>query len=310
MDWSITIICQDNIHVRQMGAQVGVKSSVDTQVFETIDQYRTWRSGIEASKKVGLVPTMGALHEGHLTLMQTARRQCDHVVVSIFVNPLQFGPNEDFDKYPRSFPADLELCRRAGVDAIFHPSVSEFYPLGLAETTRVIPPAELINRLCGNFRPGHFEGVTTVVLKLFAVAQPTLAYFGEKDYQQLTVIRRMVADLNLPVEVIPVPTVREADGLALSSRNVYLSVEQRQLAPILNETLREIREAIGSGQPVETVLSKGRDKLSATAGIDLQYLEVVDPLTLAPLTGKQQKFVVLVAAKLGTVRLIDNVISA
>jgi pantoate--beta-alanine ligase len=291
-----------------------MKSSLDTQVFTTIKQYRQWRSALtddgSGRPLLGLVPTMGALHRGHVKLIEQARSHCQRVVVSIFVNPLQFGPNEDFDRYPRTFSQDLQACSKAGVDAIFHPEVQEFYPLQTDQVTRVVPPGSLINKLEGTFRPGHFEGVATVVMKLFQVAQQNCAFFGEKDYQQLLVIRRMVADLNLPTEIIGVPTVREDDGLAMSSRNVNLTPEARALAPRLNRVLQNIINQ-SSVQPsaLQDLLFSGRAELQAIAGVELQYLEACDAQTLEPLTVAHKPMVVLVAARLGAVRLIDNLIA-
>jgi pantoate--beta-alanine ligase len=290
-----------------------MRSGVQTETFETIEQYRLWRQALPKSSErppLGFVPTMGALHEGHATLIKRARAECEQVVVSIFVNPLQFGPNEDFNRYPRTFPNDERICRDAGVDAIFHPGVHEMYPRQGVDTTRVMPPPELINRLCGLFRPGHFEGVATVVMKLFGIIEPTIAYFGEKDYQQLAVIKHMVADLNFPTRVIGVPTVRDDDGLALSSRNVYLSPEERVLAPILQQVLQRVKDEVLSGDStVATALAKGKERLEAVPGLTLQYLEACHAETLLPLEQAARPMVVLVAAKLGNVRLIDNVVA-
>src|SRR5437870_6654060 len=203
------------------------------------------RKALETAKNIGLVPTMGALHAGHEVLIQRARKDSEAVVVSIFVNPLQFGPNEDYTRYPRELPRDLEICERNGADLVFAPSVEEMYPLPeltFLDVTRVS------EHLCGAFRPGHFRGVATVVLKLLNIVQPDRAYFGEKDMQQLAVIRRMVADLNVPVEIVPVATVREADGLAVSSRNQYLDAEQRRIAPVVFRALREAESLIRAGE--------------------------------------------------------------
>ena len=291
-----------------------MKSSLETKVFSTIKDYRLWRSSLQDDGSgrplLGLVPTMGALHRGHVTLIEQARAQCQRVVVSIFVNPLQFGPNEDFDRYPRTFAKDVEMCSEAGVDAIFHPAVQEFYPQPLQEVTRVIPPQCMVNKLDGIFRPGHFEGVATVVLKLFQVAQQDCAFFGEKDYQQLQVVKRMVADLNVPTTIVPVPTVREEDGLALSSRNVYLTPEERQLAPGLHKVLKEVlRESLEDGVPLMQALERGRARLSEIPGLTLQYLSACHAESLEELTEASRPMVVLIAAKLGNVRLIDNVIA-
>src|SRR5262245_61447678 len=198
-----------------------------------------------SAKVIGLVPTLGALHPGHKKLLETARRECGFVAVSIFVNPLQFGPNEDYARYPKTLEADLGLCRQSGVDLVFAPPVEEIYPT--PNTPLVDVPSGLTEHLCGPFRPGHFQGVATVVLKLFDIIKPNRAYFGEKDAQQLAVIRRVVQDRNLPIEIVPVPTVREPDGLALSSRNRYLSHQERQIAPFLYKALKEAARLIRNG---------------------------------------------------------------
>ena len=286
-------------------------SSLKMHVLERVNDYRIWRSELKPSggrPLVGVVPTMGALHAGHGALMQQARTECDKVVVTVFVNPLQFGPKEDFAKYPLSFERDAEICREAGVDVIFHPAPEEIYPSALEATTKVVPPDRLVQRLCGLFRPGHFTGVTTVVMKLFGITQPTVAYFGEKDYQQLTLIKHMVQDLNFPTEIRAVPTVREADGLAMSSRNVYLDAGHRSLAPVLYKAITSVRDESLSGRTtLETALTRARQELSSTA-IELQYLEACDADSLESLSTARKPMVVLVAAKLGEVRLIDNVV--
>ncbi|MGN6577580.1 MAG: pantoate--beta-alanine ligase [Nocardioides sp.] len=256
-----------------------------------------------AGGRVGLVPTMGALHDGHVSLMAQARAHLapgDALVVSVFVNPLQFGPGEDLDRYPRTFDADLERCAAAGVDVVFAPSVDEVYPGGEPQVT--VEPGPLGTVLEGATRPGHFRGVLTVVAKLFGLVQPDLAVFGQKDYQQLVLIRRMVADLCLPVEVVGAPTVREDDGLALSSRNRYLSVEERGLALVLSRALRAAVDAGPRG--AEAALAAAHDVLDEAPGVDLDYIALTDPdLGEAPASGEAR---VLVAARVGTTRLIDN----
>ncbi len=285
-------------------------SPVKTQVLECIDAVRLWRrTATIQGERVGFVPTMGALHEGHLSLMRAARSECDRVVASIFVNPLQFAPHEDFGKYPRTFERDLELMSQEGVDAVFYPNEKEIYPEGRESVTRVSPPVELADCLEGYFRPGFFVGVATVVAKLFNIVLPEAAFFGEKDYQQLLVVKRMVHDLNLPIQVTPVPTVREKDGLALSSRNVYLSEAERKLAPLLNGTLNFVKDAAQSGElSLEAALEKGRKDLQAMDGIDLQYLEARHGETFQPAHEFELPTVILLAAKLKGVRLIDNVV--
>lgn len=271
---------------------------------------RLWRRNATVKgERVGFVPTMGALHEGHLSLMRAARNECDRVVASIFVNPLQFAPHEDFGKYPRTFQRDLELMSAEGVDAVFYPNEKEMYPEGRESVTRVVPPCELADCLEGHFRPGFFTGVATVVAKLFNIVLPEAAFFGEKDYQQLLVVKRMVGDLNLPIQVTPVATVREADGLALSSRNVYLSEEERKIAPMLNRTLNFVKDAAQSGQlSLEAALEKGRADLKALPDVELQYLEARQADTFQPAAQFELPMVVVLAAKLKNVRLIDNVV--
>jgi pantoate--beta-alanine ligase len=283
---------------------------VKTQVLECVDAVRLWRRNATVKgERVGFVPTMGALHEGHLSLMRAARNECDRVVASIFVNPLQFAPHEDFGKYPRTFQRDLELMSAEGVDAVFYPNEKEMYPEGRESVTRVVPPCELADCLEGHFRPGFFTGVATVVAKLFNIVLPEAAFFGEKDYQQLLVVKRMVGDLNLPIQVTPVATVREADGLALSSRNVYLSEEERKIAPMLNRTLNFVKDAAQSGQlSLEAALEKGRADLKALPDVELQYLEARQADTFQPAAQFELPMVVVLAAKLKNVRLIDNVV--
>jgi pantoate--beta-alanine ligase len=261
-----------------------------------------WR---EAGERVGLVPTMGALHRGHLALVAAAQAQCRRVVVSIFVNPKQFGPREDFSAYPRPEADDLARLSAAGVDLAFIPAVEEMYPQSFATAISVGGPSE---GLCGAHRPGHFDGVATVVAKLLIQAAPDAAFFGEKDFQQLMVVRRMARDLDLPVEIVGVPTVREADGLALSSRNVYLSAEERRIAPNLHRVLQESAAAvIARGAPAGAVLRDGLAELTQL-GFTVEYLELRDAATLAPLSELWAPSARLLAAvHLGRTRLIDNV---
>jgi pantoate--beta-alanine ligase len=262
-----------------------------------------WRDGGET---IALVPTMGALHEGHISLVRLARRRADRVVVSIFVNPAQFAPTEDFSTYPRTFDTDLALLAREKADLIWAPqSVSVMYPEGFA--TRIVPEGPATAGLEDRFRPDFFKGVATVVAKLFTQAMPDLAVFGEKDYQQLKVVTRMARDLDLPLRVIGAPTVREADGLAMSSRNVYLSVEQRAEAPLLHRVLRLCAEKIAKERSIATILSEGREAIER-AGFVLDYLEARHAETLASIGSvKDGPIRLLVAARLGTTRLIDNV---
>lgn len=290
-----------------------MKSATETKVIENISDYRIWRAEQASSQSekplIGFVPTMGALHDGHMTLIRRAVRECEKVVVSVFVNPMQFGPSEDFEQYPRTFEKDLAYCRDAGVSVLFNPANQLLYANGHESSTKVIPPVELTDRLCGSFRPGHFIGVATVVLKLFSIVQPQQAYFGEKDFQQLAIIKRMVDDLNLPVKIVAVPTVRESDGLALSSRNLNLSSDERKRAPDLYRTLCVVREdALSGRRTLQEALKIARERLSKIPEFSLQYLEACDPATLEPLSEIKTPMVILVAAKLGTVRLIDNLI--
>lgn len=272
--------------------------------------YTQWQG-----KTVALVPTMGALHEGHMALIRHARQLADVTVVSIFVNPLQFGPTEDLSRYPRPLEQDLNICRELGVDAAFTPSVDTLYPAGMENVTTVVPPESLTERFCGEFRPGHFTGVATVVLKLFNLLRPSVAVFGEKDAQQLMVIRKMTRDLHVPVTIVPYPTVREDSGLALSSRNRYLQTEAEQQAALcLYRILNRIREQVqASEQRLDaktTLESISRQVLGEVAHPDvtvcLQYLEAVDKNTFAPvqILGPDSK--ILIAAYVNQVRLIDN----
>lgn len=276
------------------------------EVARTLTALRRIVSGYrEAGERIALVPTMGALHEGHLALVRLARRRADRIVVSIFVNPTQFAPHEDFATYPRTFTADLAALAPLQVDLVWAPSVEVMYPKGFA--TRIVPEGPASVGLEDKFRPHFFSGVATVVVKLLLQCRPDLAVFGEKDYQQLKVVTRLVKDLDLPVKIIGAPTVREKDGLAFSSRNRYLSAEQRQTAPTLYKVLRRCAEKIAEGTPLDAVLDEGR-KTIAQAGFDLDYLEARHAETLEPIASVEAGPVrLLVAARLGTTRLIDNV---
>jgi len=275
--------------------------AVARSVAELRQRVSGWRA---AGERVGLVPTMGALHAGHLALVAAARAACRRVVVSIFVNPKQFGPREDFSTYPRPEADDLAKLAPAGADLAFIPAVEEMYPDGFATTISVGGPSA---GLCGAHRPGHFDGVATVVAKLLIQSTPHAAFFGEKDYQQLMVVRRMARDLDLPIEIVGVPTVREADGLALSSRNIYLSAEERRIAPNLNRAMREAATAIIEGAPRAAILRRAVAALS-DAGFVVEYLELRDAETLAPLPAAPTTPARLLAAvHLGRTRLIDNI---
>jgi pantoate--beta-alanine ligase len=260
----------------------------------------------EGGRRRGLVPTMGALHAGHAALIRTARAQCDIVVVSIFVNPLQFDRLDDLAGYPKSLDADLSLCRELGVDMAFTPSAEEMYP---QPPECSIDVGRLADHLCGRFRPGHFQGVATVVLKLFQIAQPEYAYFGEKDAQQLAIIRRLVADLNVPVEIVEVPTVREADGLAISSRNRHLTDGHRALAIHLFHALADARRriTIGEGDAAEIKIAAA-GLVPQSDVLRLEYLEIVDPVTLQPVEKIDGPVRVAGALWVGSTRLIDNLL--
>jgi pantoate--beta-alanine ligase len=256
-------------------------------------------------KRIALVPTMGNLHSGHIALVTKAAQRADFVVASIFVNPLQFGPNEDLASYPRTLAADQEKLLQAGCHLLFTPSVEEMYPHGMADQTIVRVPV-VSEGLCGGSRPGHFDGVSTVVSKLFNMVQPDIAVFGQKDFQQLAVVSALVRDLNMPIQIIGEPTVRAADGLALSSRNGYLTEAQRAIAPALYRVINVIADAIRSGDHnFEQLLANGKRDLEA-AGFRPDYLEVRQAVTLRPALAEDRDLVILGAAYLGTTRLIDN----
>lgn len=264
-----------------------------------------WRA---AGEKVALVPTMGALHRGHLALVEAAQAQAKRVVVSIFVNPTQFGPNEDFDRYPRPLAADLDLLREVGADAAWLPSIAEMYPQGFSTTLRA---GSASAGLDGDARPQHFDGVATVVAKLLLQVMPDIALFGQKDYQQLCVIEQLVRDLNIPVAILGVPTVREADGLALSSRNQYLSSDERQIAPKLHAVLQQVAAQLTiptkGGNPVEALLAQAQQEILAAGFTRVDYLALRAGGSFAPLGAFTQPARLLVAAWLGKTRLIDNI---
>jgi pantoate--beta-alanine ligase len=276
------------------------------QVISSITELRAWRSELRWSGRLALVPTMGNLHEGHLALIRRAAEDADDVVVSIFVNPLQFGPEEDFEAYPRTLDADLELLASEDVSTVFIPERETIYAGEDSEQTRVHVPG-ISDILCGAARPGHFDGVATVVTKLFNLVTPEVAVFGNKDYQQLAVIRRMVADLGLPVEIIGLDTVRDSDGLALSSRNRYLSDEQRAKAADLYKTLRWIADRLTDNETEFAALTGSGVARLEDAGFSIDYLEVRQAQTLLPAQPQSRDLVVMAAAQLGKSRLIDNI---
>jgi pantoate--beta-alanine ligase len=274
----------------------------------TIPDLRSWtRSQRAAGRRIGLVPTMGYLHEGHLALVDEARQRADAVIMTIFVNPLQFGPSEDLARYPRDLPRDRSLAGKRGVDALFVPSVEVMYPAG--SEVRVLPGATA-ERWEGAARPGHFAGVLTVVAKLFHLVQPDLACFGQKDIQQLTLVRRMVRDLDWPIEIVSVPTVREADGLALSSRNAYLDAADRRRAVSLSRALQAAHRAWCEGERRAPAIEQLMRQELKQPEIRVEYIALVDPDTFAPVTTVDGRTVVALAARVGGTRLIDNIILA
>jgi pantoate--beta-alanine ligase len=274
-------------------------------IFHTIAETQSACAQLRGDGRIlGLVPTMGALHEGHLSLVRAARAACDVVAASIFVNPTQFGPNEDFSKYPRTFDEDCALLEREGVQLIFAPTVAEMYPAG-ANTFVVVEGVS--DRLDGASRPGHFRGVTTVVSKLFHIVGPHKAFFGQKDAAQVAVLRKMVRDLNFPLQVVVCPIVREPDGLALSSRNRYLSVKERKQALVLHRALRSVEEAAASGEKSSSRLIEiARGIFAKEPDVRVDYIAVVDPATLEDVLDVSAVTLVAVAAHVGTTRLIDN----
>ncbi len=278
-------------------------SDVITSISQVRDRVTQAR---RANQRIGLVPTMGALHEGHKRLIDLARAECDLVVVSIFVNPLQFDREDDLNRYPRTLESDVDICSASHVDVVFAPPVDEMYP---SPVECVVDVGRIADHLCGRFRPGHFRGVATVVLKLFQIAQPDRAYFGEKDAQQLALIRRLVADFNVPVEVVAVPTVREPDGLALSSRNKRLKPDERHIATVLYEALRAAKSHIEAGMRDAALVREAAERvIQKQEGVRLEYLEIVDPRDMQPVARIERPVAVAGAIWVGATRLIDNVI--
>ncbi|MGD9650177.1 MAG: pantoate--beta-alanine ligase [Dongiaceae bacterium] len=279
-------------------------TSPEPLLFRTVKELRDFRSNAtRAGKTIGLVPTMGALHAGHMELANQAKRICDYAIVTIFVNPTQFAANEDLSKYPRQEAADIALCARHGVDAVFAPDAAEMYPPNFGSSITVSGVTE---KWEGEFRPTHFAGVATVVAKLLLQAMPDKAFFGKKDYQQLQTVKKLVRDLNIPTQIIGVPTVREADGLALSSRNVYLAPHERRVAPLLNKNLQNIAQIAHQGGDIEAAVEKAKADLSAAGFGKVDYIAVVNAETLEEWNGKGEGRVIA-AVYLGKTRLIDNV---
>jgi pantoate--beta-alanine ligase len=277
------------------------------KVFTAIDEMRAAsRDARHTGQRLGLVPTMGALHEGHVSLVRAAKSSCDAVAASIFVNPTQFGPNEDLAKYPRSFDRDCGMLAREGVDFLFAPTVEEMYPAGAVTWVTV---EELSGKLDGRSRPGHFRGVTTVVAKLFHIVEPDAAFFGQKDAAQVAVIRRMVRDLNFPIAIHMCPIVRESDGLAMSSRNVYLDPERRKDALVLYRSLMQVEKMAQAGErDAAKLAAAGIEEFANLNSVRLDYFEIVDPETLDPVEDVSNGALVAAAAFVGTTRLIDNVL--
>ena len=277
------------------------------KIYETIEDMRAaCRAARNSGRRLGFVPTMGALHEGHLSLIRAAKADCDIVAASIFVNPTQFGPNEDLARYPRDFGRDRDLLEKEGVELLFAPSVEEMYPAG-AETWVTVE--ELSGKLDGRSRPGHFRGVTTVVAKLFHIVEPDAAFFGQKDAAQLAIIRRMVRDLRFPVEIVAGAIVRESDGLAMSSRNFYLDSAQRQQALVLYRALMRVKTLWEAGERDAAALADaGREELAGEKLVRLDYFEIVDPENLDPVKNLAAGALVAVAAYVGSTRLLDNIL--
>ena len=283
------------------------KHPVDMQIFGTVVELRAWSRSVHDSRgSVGMVPTLGALHEGHLSLVRAAKADCSAVAASIFVNPTQFGPNEDFSKYPRTFDADCALLAAEGVDAVFAPSPEEMYRPGASTFVEV---EGLSDRLDGKSRPGHFRGVATVVAKLFLAAEPDRAYFGQKDAAQVAVLRRMTADLVLPVDLVVCPIVREADGLAMSSRNRYLSAKERRQALVLSRTIRKVEAALAGGErKADALVALAQAEFAMEPEVRVDYIAAVDWATLLPVEEAEPGTLFAVAAWVGATRLIDNVV--
>ena len=277
------------------------------EIAETITSVRQKvKAARSRGNKIGLVPTMGALHIGHIALIERAVQDCDFVVVSIFVNPTQFCPGEDLENYPRPLDADLEICRNAGVHLVFAPTAEQMY--GTASLTCVTVD-KLTEPLCGRFRPGHFRGVTTVCAKLFNIVQPDVAYFGQKDGQQAIVIKKMVDDLNMPLQIVVCPTVREPDGLAVSSRNKYLTDQQKKDAALIYHSLRKCEKLIQDGiTDTESIIAEMRQILSRAPAMEIEYVNILDAETLEQIDSIDRKVLAAVAVKLGQARLIDNIL--
>ncbi len=285
----------------------GLKKDWKMEVAKTIQSIRKLVKAARAKgKTIGFVPTMGALHIGHISLIEAAARQTDFIIVSIFVNPTQFGPSEDFEKYPRPFDKDLEICKKHGVDVVFAPMPQEIYP---GKNLTWVNVEKLTEPLCGQFRPGHFRGVTTVCAKLFNIVAPDMAFFGQKDAQQAIVIKRMAADLNMPLEIVVCPTIREPDGLAVSSRNQYLTRQQRKGATLIYKSLQKCRETIEAGVTNnKKIIDQMRKILNQIPSAKIEYISIVNAETLESIDQVAGKVLAAVAVKVGSTRLIDNIL--
>ena len=277
------------------------------EIAKTIESIRNIVKTVRGQgKKIGFVPTMGALHIGHIALIEAAVEKCDFVVVSIFVNPMQFGPGEDFEKYPRPFDADLEICKKASVDVVFAPTQEQMYP---SQNITLVNVEKLTELLCGRSRPGYFRGVTTVCAKLFNIVAPDIAFFGQKDAQQAIVIKQMVADLNMPLEIAVCPTVRRPDGLAVSSRNKYLTEQQKKDATYVYKSLQKFQKLIEDGiTDSETITAEMRKILSRVPSIEIEYISIVDAETFQTIDQITGKVLAAVAVRIGPARLIDNIL--
>ena len=277
------------------------------KIAKTIESIRHLvKAARSAGRKIGFVPTMGALHIGHISLIETAKKKCDFVVVSIFVNPTQFGPGEDFNRYPRPIKADLNICKKAGVDVVFAPTVQQMYQ---TKNLTWVTVEKLTEPLCGRFRPGHFRGVTTVCVKLFNIVAPDAAYFGQKDAQQVIVIKRMVADLNMPLEIVVCPTVREPNGLAVSSRNQYLTKQQKKDAANIYKSLQMCHRIIDAGATeTRQIIAEMQKILQQIPSGQIEYISIIDAETLESIEKIAGKVLAAVAVRVGPARLIDNIL--
>jgi len=277
------------------------------KVAKTIESVRRLvKNARNAGEKIGFVPTMGALHTGHISLIETAKKKCDFVVISIFVNPTQFGPGEDFSRYPRPINAEVNICKKTDVDLVFVPAVRKMYP---TENLTWVTVEKLTEPLCGRSRPGHFRGVTTVCAKLFNIVAPDVAYFGQKDAQQAIVIKRMVADLNMPLRIVVCPTVREPNGLAVSSRNQYLTERQKKDAANIYQSLQTCRNLIEAGTTdTRQIIAEMQKILQRIPSVEIEYISIVDAETLESIEKISGKVIAAVAVRIGTTRLIDNIL--